>query len=60
MTYTLQVKVHPVRRPATPALRLAAKTPGVIAPKADGSLQHLVLLCQERNKFWKGLSLIIP
>lgn len=60
MTYTFQVKVHPVKGPVIPALRLAAKTLRVVAPKADGSLQHLVLFFQERNEFWKGLFLIIP
>lgn len=60
MTYTFQVKVHPVKGPVIPALRLAAKALRVVAPKADGSLQHLLLFCQERNKLWKRLSLIIP
>lgn len=49
MTYTSQVKVHPVIGPVILALRLTANTLRVVSTKANASLQHLVLLGQRRE-----------
>ena len=54
MTYTFQVKVHPVIGPVILALRLTANTLRVVSTKANASLQLSVLLSQRREILSSG------